>query len=151
MGVIKSASGSSAWRGLDYYKQNKIISYKKLNDNEYTGKVKGSNNVEYDVTMNIEHPRSSKCNCPHAKDRKVVCKHIVALYFMVFPEEADKFIEDAQKAEEEYQDYQEKLYKKVVSHINSMSKKELVDALIYTLNVAPEWVYDEFVRDYVER
>lgn len=151
MGVIKSASGSSAWRGLDYYKQNKIISYKKLNDNEYTGKVKGSNNVEYDVIMNIEHPRSSKCNCPHAKDRKVVCKHIVALYFMVFPEEADKFIEDAQKAEEEYQDYQEKLYKKVVSHINSMSKKELVDALIYTLNVAPEWVYEKFVRDYVER
>lgn len=149
MGVIKSASGSSAWRGLDYYKQNKIISYKKLNDNEYTGKVKGSNNVEYDVIMNIEHPRSSKCNCPHAKDRKVVCKHIVALYFMVFPEEADKFIEDAQKAEEEYQDYQEKLYKKVVSHINSMSKKELVDALIYILNVAPEWVYDEFVRDHV--
>ena len=151
MGVIKSASGSSAWRGLDYYKQNKIISYKKLNDNEYTGKVKGSNNVEYDVIMNIEHPRSSKCNCPHAKDRKVVCKHIVALYFMVFPEEADKFIEDAQKAEEEYQDYQEKLYKKVVSHINSMSKKELVDALVYTLNVAPEWVYEKFVRDYVER
>ena len=149
MGVITSASGSSVWRGFDYYKDKKVINYKKINENEYEGEVLGSNNEKYKVLLNIEHPRSSKCNCPHANGKKIVCKHIVALYFMVFPEEAKKFEEDAEKAEEEYQDYREKLYKKVVSHINSMSKKELVDALIYILNVAPEWVYDEFVRDHV--
>lgn len=129
--------------------RKRLLIAKKINEYEYEGEVLGSNNEKYKVLLNIEHPRSSKCNCPHAKDRKVVCKHIVALYFMVFPEEAKKFEEDAEKAEEEYQDYREKLYKKVVSHINSMSKKELVDALIYILNVAPEWVYDEFVRDHV--
>lgn len=30
-----------------------------------------------------------------------------------------------------------------------MSKNELKEALIETLNVAPEWVYDRFVRDRV--
>ena len=149
MGIIKSASASSCWRGLDYYNKKKVINCKKINEYEYESEVLGSNNKKYKVLLNIEHPRSSKCTCPHANGKRIVCKHMVALYFTIFPEEADKFIEDAQKAEEEYQDYREKLYKKVVSHINSMSKKELVDALIYILNVAPEWVYDEFVRDHV--
>lgn len=150
MGIIKSASASSCWRGLDYYNNKKVINYKKINDYEYEGQVLGSGNEKYNVLLNIEHPRSSKCNCPHTNGKRIVCKHMVALYFTIFPKEADKFIKDAQKAEEEYQDYREDLYKKVVSHINSMSKKELVDALIYILNVAPEWVYDEFVRDHVE-
>lgn len=72
--------------------------------------------------MNIEHPRSSKCNCPYAKDRKIVCKHIVALYFTVFSNEAKKFEEDAIKAEEDYEKYQEQLYANVEKYIYSMTK-----------------------------
>lgn len=150
MGVIKSASGASVWRGLDYYKNKKVINYKKINECEYEAEVLGSENKKYKVLLNVEHPRSSKCNCPHANGKKIVCKHMVALYFTVFPKEADKFVEDAQKAQEEYEDYQEKLYEKVVSRIHSMSKKELIDALIDMLNVCPDWVYDRFVRDYID-
>ncbi len=149
MGIIKSASASSCLRGLDYYKHKKVINYKKINDYEYEGEVLGSENKKYNVLINIEHPKSSKCNCPHANGKRLVCKHMVALYFTMFPKEADNFIEDAKKAEEEYQDYQEKLYEKVIAHIHLMSKKELIDALIYILNVAPDWIYDEFVRDNV--
>lgn len=151
MGVIKSASGSSVWRGLDYYKHNKVISYKRINDNECIGKIRGSNNKDYDVIMNTEHPRSSKCNCPHAKDRKIVCKHIVALYFTVFPKEAKKFEEDARKAEEEYEKYQEQLYDNVKRRIYFMTKGQLQEALLDVLNLSPEWVYERFVRDYIER
>ena len=151
MGIIKSASASSCWRGLDYYNKKKVISCKKINEYEYEGEVLGSNNEKYKVLLNIEHPRSSKCNCPHAKDRKVVCKHIVALYFMVFPEEAKKFEEDAEKAMLEYEEYQEQLYDNVEKHIYSMSRGELQEALLDVLNIAPEWVYERFVRDYVER
>ncbi len=151
MGVIKSASGSSVWRGFDYYKDKKVINYKKINENEYEGEVLGSNNEKYKVLLNIEHPRSSKCNCPHANGKKIVCKHIVALYFMVFPEEAKKFEEDAEKAMLEYEEYQEQLYDNVEKHIYSMSRGELQEALLDVLNIAPEWVYERFVRDYVER
>ena len=151
MGIIKSASASSCWRGLDYYNKKKVINCKKINEYEYEGEVLGSNNEKYKVLLNIEHPRSSKCNCPHAKDRKVVCKHIVALYFMVFPEEAKKFEEDAEKAMLEYEEYQEQLYDNVEKHIYSMSRGELQEALLDVINIAPEWVYERFVRDYVER
>lgn len=98
MRIIKSASGSSAWRGLDYYKNKKVVNYKKINENEYEGEVLGSGNKKYKILLNIEHPRNSKCNCPHASSKKIVCKHMVALYFMIFPKEAKKFEDDAEKA-----------------------------------------------------
>lgn len=101
--------------------------------------------------MNIEHPRSSKCNCPHASGKKIVCKHMVALYFTIFPKEAKKFEEDAEKAMLEYEEYQEQLYNNVEKRIYSMSRGELQEALLDVINIAPEWVYEKFVRDYVER
>lgn len=149
MGLINIASGNSTWRGLDYYKENKVSDYKKISDSEYEGIVNGSNGKKYNVFMDIEHPRKSKCDCPHAKDKRIICKHIVALYFTAFPDEVDKFLKEVEEAEKEYKAYEEELYNKTIKYINSMSKNELKEALIETLNVAPEWVYDIFVRDRV--
>ena len=39
MSIITSASGSSCWRGLDYYKSKKIKNIEKLNNYEYTSIV----------------------------------------------------------------------------------------------------------------
>ena len=146
MGLINIASGNSTWRGLDYYKENKVSDYKKISDSEYEGIVNGSNGKKYNVFMDIEHPRKSKCDCPHAKDKRIICKHIVALYFTAFPDEVDKFLKEVEEAEKEYQEYEEELYNKTIKYINSMSKNDLKDNLIEILNVAPEWVYDWFVR-----
>ena len=149
MGLINVASNESVFRGIDYYKKKKVGYYKKLSEFEYKAKVKGNYNEVYDVLMNVEHPRSSKCNCPHANGKRVVCKHIMALYFTVFPLEVDKFLKELEEKQKKYVEYQEELYNKVVKHVNTMTKKELEGALIDILNVAPEWVYDRFVRDYV--
>ena len=35
MGLINVASSTSVWRGLDYCKENKVISYSKINNNQY--------------------------------------------------------------------------------------------------------------------
>ena len=66
MGLINIASNNSTWRGLDYYKQNKVNAYKQISDHEYQGIVSGSNDEEYTVFMDIKHPKKSTCNCPHA-------------------------------------------------------------------------------------
>ena len=47
MSVTSLASGASCWRGLDYYKKNKIINLKKINDYEYTSTVIGTNNYTF--------------------------------------------------------------------------------------------------------
>lgn len=150
MGLLDIASSNSTWRGLDYYKENKGAYYKKVSDSEYEGIINGSNGKKYNVFMDIEHPRKSKCDCPHANGKRVICKHIVALYFTVFPNEVDNFLKEVEEAEKEYEEYEQKLYDKTIKYINSMSKNELKEALIETLNIAPEWFYDRFVRNRID-
>lgn len=149
MKVINIASGNSTWRGLDYYKMKKVLSYNKVDEFRYEGKVKGSSNTTYNVLLDIEHPRKSKCDCPHAKDKRIVCKHMVALYFTIFPDEVEVFLKEVEEAQKEYEEYESNRYNKTINHIRTMSKSELEEAIIEILNVAPEWVYDKFVRDYV--
>lgn len=105
---------------MDYYKENKVSEYRKINDSEYEGIVNGSNGKKYNAFMDIEHPRKSKCDCPHAKDKRIICKHIVALYFKAFPDEVDKFLKEVEEAEKEYKAYEEELYNKTIKYINSI-------------------------------
>lgn len=144
MGIIKCASGASCWRGLDYYKENKIKDIKKINEKEYTSKVCGTE--EYNVYLNLVKPRSSTCNCALADGKKIICKHIVATYFSVVPGSSKEFEEEQKRLENEYYDYRERQYENAVLFINNMSQTELINELIYILNYAPEWVYDDFVR-----
>lgn len=146
MGLIDIASGNSTWRGLDYCKENKVNGYKKISECEYQGIVSGSNNMKYNVSMDIEHPRKSKCDCPHAKDKRIICKHIVALYFTAFPKEVDKFLKEAEEAEREYEKYEEELEEKMIKYVKSMSKSELQDTVLELLYEGPEWMYDRFIR-----
>lgn len=50
MGIISCASGSSCWRGLDYYKNNKVKKlfeeeYEKYQNKEYENAIKYINNM----------------------------------------------------------------------------------------------------------
>lgn len=144
MGVIKSASSSSWWRGLEYYKKDKVIDLNKISEKEYTSKVIGTE--KYNVYLNLEHVRKSTCNCSLANGKRIICKHIVATYFKVFLKEAINFEKEQEKLEKEYVNYQEKLYKKTKKYIRSMSRKDLINELSYVLDYGPEWLYDDFVR-----
>lgn len=144
MGIISSASGSSCWRGLDYYKEKRVVELNKINENEYSSIVKGTNN--YNVHLNIEHPRKSSCNCPLAKGKRIICKHIVATYFTAFPNEAVSFEEEQNRLQEEYEKEQEEEYDKAIKYLNRMSKQELIEELIQVFDYGPEWIYNDFVK-----
>ena len=144
MGIISLASGNSYWRGLDYFKDKKVIRLNKINEYEYESVVKGTKN--YNIHLDIEHPRKSICDCPLANGKRIICKHIVATFFTAFPDEAKNFEEEQERLQKEYEDYQEKLYNKTQKYISSMTKKKLVDELAYLLDYVPDWVYDDFVR-----
>ena len=101
MGLLNLASSASAWRGYEYYKGGSVLLKKKITDHEYSGTLRGSGNKHYDVFIDIEHPRKSHCNCPHAKGKRIICKHQVALYFSVFPKEAEKYYKEVLEYEEE--------------------------------------------------
>ena len=47
MGLIELASGNSIWRGIDYYNEKKVISWKKLGSDTYSGIVSGNGAEPY--------------------------------------------------------------------------------------------------------
>ncbi len=144
MGIISLASGSSCWRGLDYFKDKKVIKLRKINGKEYISIVNGTKN--YNVYLNLEHPRKSTCDCPLAKGKRIICKHIVATYFSAFPEEAINFEEEQDRLQEKYEKEQEEEYNKAIKYLNKMSKQELIEELIHVFDYGPEWIYNDFIK-----
>ena len=144
MGIISLASGNSCWRGLDYFKDKKVIRLNKINENEYSSIVKGSKN--YNIHLDIEHPRKSICDCPLANGKRIICKHIVATYFAALPKEATNFEEEQEHLQEEYEKEQEEEYDKAIKYLNKMSKEELIQELIQVFDYGPEWIYNDFVK-----
>lgn len=133
MGLLEIASGNSFWRGYDYFKDGKVISKKKLDECHYSGTVAGSRKEPYEVTIDLQHPKRSTCNCPHAEGTRRVCKHKVALYFSAFPEEADRAIKEAEEWEAQEEERRQAEYREIEKYVNSLSKQELRRQLLWRL------------------
>ena len=124
MGLIDIASGKSIWRGMDYYERMMVSSWKKISDTEYEGTVSGSENNEYQVHIDLEHPRKSKCNCPFAEGRRVICKHMVALYFTAAPGTAEKFLKQVEEWEKEEEEEFEARLSGIRDYVDSLPEVE---------------------------
>ena len=148
MGLLECASGASVWRGYDYYKEKKVVSLEVTGENIYSATVAGSSSEPYSVELHIDHPRKSKCNCPHADGKRIICKHIVATYFTVLPKEAERFYAEAMAYQEEEEKRQEEMSDKVIEYVGKMEKADLCQSLLELLFDGPEWQYDRFIREH---
>ena len=148
MGILECASGASVWKGYDYYKNEKVLWLDEIGEDIFYAEVSGSEDNVYQVELNINHPRKSKCNCPRANGKRVVCKHIVATYFVVCPEEAERLLDEAREAQKNEEQHREELYYKVCQCIQKMKKNELQVELLALLEYGPEWQYERFIREH---
>lgn len=115
MSILNCASSASVYRGYDYYINKHVTDIIKINSNLYEGYVNGNTKNAYYVKIDVEHPRKSYCDCPHATGN-TVCKHMIALYFTAFPQEAEDYNswmsskysdEDYDDEYDEYDEYEE--------------------------------------------
>ena len=140
MGLIDLASSNSLWRGVDYYQSKNVKKIKKISDDEYNSIVSGTE--EYNVHIDINHPRKSTCTCPFAAGRRVICKHMVATFFTIYPEEAERII----KEEQEYEEAEERLFEEhleeVKEYVNGLTDDEVRAILIDKL--MDEWFDDDY-------
>ena len=151
MGLLECASGNSLWRGYDYHKEYKVSRLIPVEDSTYEADVSsGSDNEIYHVLVDIPHPRRSKCNCPHAKGKRIICKHIVAAYFKIHPEEAERLYREATEYEAEEEKRQAEIADQLPSLIHKMKKSDIESALLQILYDGPEWQYDKFLREYFD-
>lgn len=129
MGLIELASNNSVWRGMDYYESKKVLSWNKVENGIYEGIVSGQEDRNYSVHIDKIHPRKSTCNCPFADGRRVICKHMIALYFTAEPNVAQDFLRQVEKWEQEEEQWEQEYYQELRKYVNSLSKAELQDKL----------------------
>lgn len=153
MGLLDICSYNSYWRGLDYFERKKVKSLIKLTEFEYEALVDGTEN--YRVHIDINHPRKSTCTCPHASGKSIICKHKVAVYFSIFPKEAQKAIDERNRYYEEQEEREKEYDKKVkeetnriTKYVNSLSTKEVRRLLInYMVEDALEYIDDPYEEE----
>lgn len=148
MGILNQARVSVIQRGYEYYKDKKVINFRKESDTVFYGSVKGT--TTYDVKININHTvKNTYCNCPFAKDNRKICKHMVALYFTAFPNEAERYIKNVEEErfnemygypDEDFEDYEDNeeikdsfIYEVISDYVNQLSVSELRFRLIEAL------------------
>lgn len=145
MGILDCASAASRWRGYSYYTENRVIKLEKQDENVFTSEVRGNSAQAYSVELHIDHPRSSRCNCPHAAGKRIICKHLVATYFAALPQVAENFYENVVKPQEEEERLEEEIYDKVCDFVDNLSEDDLKSALLRLLFDGPDWQYEKFV------
>ncbi len=171
MSLLTKASQKSRCRGYEYFIDKKVLSCDKISDCEYEGTVQGTKAEPYEVRINLEKTLSSTCDCPFANGRKI-CKHMIAVFYTAFPNEAQKYIGEYQEfksyskkyhydrfyddyddydecydnCDEDYDGFEDMLRK----HIKKLSKAELQEALLQVLYDGPEWQFDRFINEYIE-
>ncbi len=149
MSLLSIAREQSRQRGYAYYTENRVTSVKKTGLASWAGAVRGSGEAEYRVSIDLERPKRSSCDCPFAAGRSRICKHMIALYFAVHPEEAERCrvelerrlaeMELEKKLQEEAELQQEEA---VREYLSRMSKDELINLSISLLQMLPDWQYD---------
>ena len=150
MGLIECASYKSVARWYDYYENKKVLNVQEIDEYKFSAQVKGGENEPYNVEIDIEHPRRSKCNCPHANGKRIVCKHMIALYFTVFPEEAKKYYDRVIQEQREYEEQQEMLSDALDDYIIDMPLDDARNALLSLIHDLPEWTYRRFIDEHYE-
>ncbi len=133
MGLIETASAKSIWRGIDYYKENKVISWEWSGTYTYDGLVSGSEGNTYKVHVDKAHPKKSTCNCVFADGRRVVCKHMIAVYFTAEPEAYEDFMRQVELWEQEEEERVEQHYADLRKYVYSLKKAELREQLYEAL------------------
>lgn len=151
MNILTLSSNKSLWKGYQYYVDNLVSHINRINDTEFNAEVSNGEGKIYQVHLDITHPRKSTCNCPYADGRMIICKHKIATYFTIFPEEARAYIEEVEAYEEEsekrYQAYlkeQEKHFQEIKNYVYHLSKQELREQLINCL------ISEEDLDDYYD-
>lgn len=129
MGLIEIASAKSVWRAIDYVEREKVVCWTKHKDT-YDGLVEGSNDDTYKVYVDTVHPRKSTCTCPFAQEHRVICKHMLAIYFSGEPKVLENFLQEVEDYEEQERQNAAKHESDLYKATGMMSREELRSELV---------------------
>lgn len=137
MSYIDSAAYWSKVNGFDYYENGCVISIEKISDDEYHAKVKGSKDNIYNIIYYPDFPKKSTCDCPRANGKKVVCKHKVAVFYALNPQEAEivkkereEIISIQEELERQFEERHRERLKNATEYVESLTFEQMKSLLI---------------------
>jgi len=146
MRVLPCASAKSVWRGYNYFKDGNVVSVTPNNENgTYSAKVKGREAEPYNVCLNLRHPRNSACTCPLANGKRIICKHAIAVYFTLFPKEAEEYYKNVLLVEEDAEREEERCENRFNSYIKSRNKEQLINIVYTLMDFLSDYEREEFI------
>lgn len=101
-------------RGLDYFENGNVIQIEELSDGVWQAEVEGSEN--YNVIVKLEGKSISDWNCDCPYDDDSICKHVVAVLYVISEKSADLKKQKTEKSSERVNTTREKIetiFKKV--------------------------------------
>ncbi len=156
MGLLDCSSQKARFRGYGYFTEGKVTSCKQTGDSKFSAIVNGSDRNSYQTTVDVTHPRSSKCTCPFVEGNTKICKHMVAVYLTVFPNEADRIkseiisYEAEQKIiREQQEEFERDCEYGLPEYIHNMRRNKLEEALLELLYDGPEWQLEAFIDEHL--
>lgn len=144
--LVRLASKRSFERGIRYYFQNKVLGMEILAEGVFKGEISGSNHQVYQVEIHIHQPRKSTCTCPFAAGRQVICKHMVALYFQQFPEQAQAVLDYWEQEERE----KEILHQAMEAEMRLRREQKLQKITAYVDKLTPDQLRDELIETLIK-
>lgn len=150
MGFLSSAGQKRIFDGYFYQVQGQVLQCSKQSDTVYHGLAQGGGKNIYTVSIDIARPRKSRCTCPFAAKGTVICKHMAALYFAAFPQEAEAYYREMMADWEEEEQRWEDDLARLMDYVKTMSREDLQQALLQILVEGPEWQYQKFFDEHIE-
>lgn len=165
MSILTLARYSIVNSGYTYYIENRVQSCEQVDNHRFQSKVLGTENNPYQVSIDIEFPENSSCTCPYARGDRI-CKHMIATYFSIFPDEADDYgasmkslyIDDDFEREylDEYDDEDSYEFPSTYplcfddildQYINKLTEKDLKQLLKSELQKDKEYTFYKYLQD----
>ena len=150
MEILNMCNEVTNIRGYYYYKKSFVKELKKLDENIYSSVVSGTYN--YNVILNLNNIRKSSCSCPN---KVKVCKHIIATYYTVFPEEAKQYEEALKLIIKQFNEHRKKkieryneIHRQAVKYVNSLTVNDLKTKLVNYIVTREYDKYDPYDEAY---
>ena len=154
MSFIDSAAYWSKVNGFDYFEDGRVLEIKKISEEEYHAKVKGSNGNVYNIVYYPDYPKKSTCDCPRANGKRVVCKHKVAVFYALNPEEVKAVRDEREEAfrmqeklEQEYEERHRKRVEEARQYVESLTVEEMKRIIIGYRVSEMEEIEEQFYED----
>ncbi|MBE6128821.1 MAG: hypothetical protein E7185_06050 [Erysipelotrichaceae bacterium] len=147
-------------RAFQYYESDYVHELKRLSSDVITASVEGTDSKPYAVRIDLSRPYHSECSCPYAAQGKM-CKHMAAVFFAAFPEQAKayedyaegKYLgEDDFDIEQDEHDFLPANYSDLLEEfLNQMDGHEKEELLRKLLNRDPMNTYSVYLRGLYEQ